>query len=129
MKIQCKSSDGKKLSNKCQELGFTVNSDFDITLDREYVVYGVCIWRNVILYLISDDIDNPNWYPAELFSVIDSKISDGWSFTTYDDGEYDVEATLGYPQLLDKSHYVKLIERESEALKIFFQEKSRMDLA
>jgi hypothetical protein len=123
MKAKCIASNGIKLSKQCHDIGFTSDSNFDIKLDSEYIIYGVCIWRQVILYLLEDDTSYPNWYPSELFLLTLNQVPTNWKFATYQGDEYSVKAVLGYPALISESHYTGLIEREEKALKIFKEMK------
>lgn len=127
MKIKANHSDGKNLSQECLELGFTPESKFDFRSGQEFFVYGVCLWRNILLYLICDNTPNPNWYPSELFEVKCSHIPPGWEFTTYEKDEYSIKAVLGYSELLHQSHYTGIIERNPDALEIFYKVKSEID--
>lgn len=121
MKVICKFCDGQKLSKKHLQAGFSNDTSFDVGINSEYLVYGVSIWRNIIFYLICDDYKLPNWYPAEIFKLIDSHIPNNWKFTFNENSdEYSVEAIFGYPELIDiEDHYVGLIERDKVALEIF----------
>jgi hypothetical protein len=127
MKAKCINSSGIELSKQCHDLGFTPDSKFDIRLDSEYIIYGICIWRQVILYLLEDDTFSPNWYPSGLFYLILNQVPTNWQFATYEGDEYSVKAVLGYPDLINESHYTGLIERDEKALKIF-QEMKRFKL-
>lgn len=129
MKAKCISSDGNILSEKYHKIGFTGDSKFDIEIDSEYSIYGVCWWRDLLLFLVYDSTCSPNWYPSEFFKVFEDRVPNNWRFTTYNKDEYSVKAVLGYPELLNESHYNGLIEREESALEFFRQIKSEIDLA
>lgn len=121
MKVICEFSNGQNLSEEYWEIGFSKKTIFDVNIGSEYLVYGISLWRKQFFYLICDEYNLPNWYPAEIFKVVDNRISKNWKFKLsefYD--EYSVEALIGYPELIDiENHYAELIERDSEALKIF----------
>jgi hypothetical protein len=127
MKLKCICDNGENLLEGHHSIGFTSNSVFDIALNIEYIAYGACVWRGLVLYLIHDNTDNPNWYPAELFEVIDNQLSIYWKFITYNKDEYSVKAILGYPELLEENHYNGIIERIPNELEIFYEAKAYID--
>lgn len=128
MKVECININGELLSDDYRIAGFTKQTIFDVNLSSEYVIYGVCIWRKLVLFLVVDETSKPNWYPAGLFKVVDTQFPSSWQFTRYNNkDERHVEAILGYPELLEKDHYIGLIEREEDALKIFYKRKFDID--
>jgi hypothetical protein len=127
MKVKCISTDGKTLPQECHNLGYTNDSVFNIRINSEYAIYGVCWWRGILLYLACDETLKPNWYPANLFSIIETKVPENWEFNTINSDEYSTKVVLGYPELLIESHYNGLIERNQDDLKIFYREKSIVD--
>lgn len=121
MRVMFNFYDGSKLSQECREVGFSEETSFDVSLDIEYVVYGISFWRKIIFYLICDDYKLPNWYPSEIFKIVNNDIPNNWKFVTKENSnEYSVKALLGYPELIEiEEHYAGLIERDKVALDIF----------
>lgn len=121
MKVIYNFSNKSTLSQECFEVGFSTKTSFDLSLDKEYIVYGISIWRKIIFYLICDDYQLPNWYPSEIFRISNDDVPDNWKFAiNKNSDEYSVLAVLGYPKLTDiDGYYVELIERDKMALEIF----------
>ena len=121
MKVIYDFCDQSTLSKECLEVGFSKKTSFEVSLDKEYIVYGISIWRKIIFYLIYDDNQLPNWYPSEIFKISNSSIPNNWKFAiNKNSDEYSVVAVLGYQELTDiDGYYVELIERDKTALEIF----------
>jgi hypothetical protein len=127
MKIECIASNNCQLPREYYSIGYTSKTRFDITLGFRYTVYAMCIWQKILMYLICDDYDLPNWYPAIIFEVDDKKIPTHWQFNYFNNGE-SIEAIWGYPQIVEqKAHYSSLIERDQDALTVFFNAKAEID--
>jgi hypothetical protein len=87
----------------------------------------MALWQSVLILLLVDDTNKPNWYGIELFSVTDSHVPVNWQFSTGVANEHGVKAIWGYQRLIsDPRHYEALIERETSALEAFCEEKLRM---
>ena len=100
-----------------------------LQLNKEILVYGIFVRNGVVNYLTMDKYnERPYWNPAELFEVVDNKLSCNWLYKFYG---YEVDgyinAVFGYPELLDKKHYIGLLEREEEDMKIFNFRKKEID--
>jgi hypothetical protein len=126
MRVNCNSNSGQTLPANYLGLGYTSHSNFNISIGEEYNVFGMALWQGVILLLLADDYHLPNWVPAQLFSVTDSRLPADWLFLQSDKEGEMLQALWGYERLItDASHYAGLIERESEALQFFYQEEKR----
>ncbi|WP_107670452.1 hypothetical protein [Cyanothece sp. BG0011] len=126
MKIKYIFFDDYRFSEEHYAVGFSNETKFDITPNYEYEVYGMCIWRKILMYLLCDDYNLPCFYPSELFKVVQYELPTYWKFTTYDNDEYSAKAIWGYPELVDDdNHYIALQERDKAALKIFLDMKSK----
>ena len=124
MRVTCTSNLGKALPSKYFDLGYTEESVFDVSVGKEYPVFGIALWKSTLLLLLSDEYDLPNWHPIELFSVSDSRLDDSWLFAAYDRHPHEVDAVWGYERLVrDVSYWEALLERDPDALKAFFQER------
>jgi hypothetical protein len=119
MKVICLANSGDALSPRHFDVGYTASSVFHITVDKEYVVYGVAMWRTLLSYLIVTN-GRPVWCPAELFKVTDPKIPEDWYFQFFSQNEEDwLNAVWGYQELIDPQHYDELANLEDNALAIF----------
>ena len=133
MKVKCISNLGKSLSEKTIESGESRTTVYHLNIDRIYNAYSICIWKGTLYYLISDD----DWYPAELFEVIDHLLSPTWFFDVRQRYYFDLkkkqrcefrEAIWGYKEIaLDPKHKTDLLERDPKANAIFKQRKEEID--
>jgi hypothetical protein len=101
-----------------------------LRLKSVYTIYGISLWHNTLNYLIvPKEGARPDWYPAELFLVVDELLH----FETYfkyfgKDDSRGVNALWGYREMVaEPSHYVNLIERDETAIKIFLKRKQEID--
>ena len=124
MRIVCKVNKGCDLSTKTLAAMPYAKTIFNsLQIGQEYTVYGISLYKNVVLYLISD---TPSWYPAELFNITDPLVYTEWHFHFYGDF-YGLNAIWGYKELLDPVHYDNLLDGESEDLAIFEKRKQEID--
>lgn len=70
MKIKYVFFNDYRFSEEHYAVGFSNETKFDITPNSEYEVYGMCIWRKMLMYLLCDDYNLPCFYPSELFQVV-----------------------------------------------------------
>jgi len=134
MKVKCIANTGLNLSTKSIEIGYTKQARFDLSVGEIYTVYSMLIFKEAIEYLISKGpLEKPFWYTAELFDIVDNQLSFQWFFVFrgYDHPEevQDLSVAIwGYREMVfDDRHRLDLIEREPEALKVFFKRKQEMD--
>src|SRR6266498_2853093 len=101
MRVECLSKSGLALPIQYLELGYSSDADFDLEIGKSYRVYGMCLRRHCLAYLIDPDgSSQPNWYPAILFSVQDHRLPTAWMFSfTPEDEEYGVSSVWGYDEL------------------------------
>jgi len=126
MRVVCSGKTGKCLSAKYLAAlsGETEQTEYDVSVGKEYEVFGVAVWRSIILLLLLDDGNLPDWYPVELFSVADAQLPEDWFFSVSVANEHGVEAIWGYDHLVrTPSHYEALLERDPSALRMFFKER------
>lgn len=129
MKVKCIAISGKDLSPKTlSEVGFS-STEFQLEIDALYTVYGIVLKNGVISYLTMDRWKTlPFWLPAELFLVEDHLLPLDWYYRHFYPPIEGKEALWGYEELvLDPNHYLKLIERDNEAVKIFLKRKEEID--
>ena len=126
MKVLCKHNDPVN-----PPLGVPTSFNFGLELDKEYLVTGMVLAKKQLWYLV-DEKGKPSFFPHQLFEVVNSSLSTNWYFKLYseDDGifPFDKEAMWGYLELcFDKHHYEQLIDRESEALELYFKRKIELE--
>jgi hypothetical protein len=117
-------------SNELLALGFTPRSELHLVENHNYDIYGISIWRNVTGYLmIPTGEPNPDWMPAELFHVTDPRLPRNWFyFYSKTQNSHGVTHLMSYKEMVtDENHYIDLIEREPDALKVFMFRKKEME--
>lgn len=127
MRVSCSANTGKALAPRYL-VGNTPESVFHVTVGRDYEVFAIAVYRGAPLLLLSDDNGLPNWYPVDLFSISDPRVSVDWLAASYPDNATGLQFLLGYGQLIsDESHYDALLERSPEAMEVFRQQTSLLD--
>ena len=126
MKVSCIANSGKSLPGAYLSHGYFAESVFRIAIGKEYLVFGMALWDSRLMVLLSDEDDLPNWYPVELFSLVDPRLPTDWMCNVNMKNEGGLKAVWGYESLvLDDEHHDALQERESGALEIFQNERNR----
>jgi len=130
MVVKCVINSGKELPKEYFEIGYTPNSKIDLVEGRKYNVYGICLWRSKLHYLLWDECNISVWYPCIMFSMEDGSIPTSWQFRYINDADvYSVQAIFGYPELAySESHFAALMELDKNALEIFSKRKNEIDL-
>ena len=127
---RCVGRTGASLGLPARDNFYTAETVFDVTVGSDYPVLGIGIFETVLLALVCDDTRKPNWLPIGLFDLKAHKLPSEWEFGLFDGqaasgGEASDRwvALLGYPELVrDATHSDRLIERDAEALGVFFRE-------
>ncbi len=132
MIVRCTHRHGAQLPADALAGGNTPDSRFPVTFDRDYVVFGICLWREGVLYylVVNDENNRPDWIPACLFRLVDGRLPFGWVYSYWrETSGFRVDAIWGYAELVvsDGKHYDALIEREPEALAIFDRRRAEIE--
>jgi hypothetical protein len=129
MRVLCKTNSGRDLSGNHFESGYTPSSEFDLEIGKEYVVYGICIWKGFLTYLIMGEGLYPYWYPSELFSVTRNDIPPDWYFAHFSEKNgVDLQAIWGYYELISADeHFDELSNLEKRAIGIFMARQKQID--
>ena len=132
MRVKCISKNMKESTQNKLVLFSDPLINWDVEIGVIYKVYGISLWKNELAYLIisisSDSNGLPDWYPAELFEVINGELPAPIYFRFFVDDERGVNALCGYQEMVtDYNHYVDLMERDDHALEIFFSRKKEYD--
>lgn len=131
MKVTCIDNTNKVLSEKALLQGYIIKTEFEkLKIGGQYIVFGISIWGEVMYYLIIDEDEiYPIWYPADLFNVVDASLPLGWHFNYF--GFKDDNSLVlisGYKELATlTNHNDMLMERDENALKIFFKMKKELE--
>ena len=127
MLAKCIEINAENLSEGHFEVGYTTDSQINLKLGNQYSVYGVSVWRGLTNYLMMGEEELPAWYSSELFELIDNSLPGNWSLliapTSY------VQLIVGYEEMINSfdNHYDAILERDEDALKIFFMRKGEID--
>jgi hypothetical protein len=130
MRVKAIASNGLVLSDKTIKAFHNSGCDYQITIGEIYTVYGILIWKNIIHYIVFDRWrSNPFPHPAELYQITDNRLPKEWYYNFYGyTTEDEINAVWGYKELvLQHEHYFKLMERDHEALDIFFTRQEEID--
>ncbi len=100
-----------------------------------YTVYGQELGHghDCLKYLIDPGdqpgLRRPNWYPAGWFTLVENSIPSSWIFGYNNQPEsHQAWAIWGYPELVTQpTHIASLIEREEQAILIFFERAGEID--
>src|SRR4028118_446267 len=128
MKIRCIANTGANLPESyfLPHLGYKKESEFQLSVGKEYIVYALYEWEGKIWYYICDERYTyyPIHNPAPLFEVVDNRISKYWRFKLAPNGLL----TLAFEQWFsDPYFYDKLTDQEEQAVLIFEHVKDLID--
>ena len=132
MKVLCVSDSGETLPENYVDVrtGFGHAAEFPITVGREYVVYALALRKNEqVWYYISDDdgLYYPHHYPAPLFQVVDSSLSDYWRFA-FTPEHLDHVALFAFEEWVrDGYFYDRLTDKADVEVSKFREMKNLMD--
>ena len=126
MKARCISNKGEKLSATNLSRGYSLNTEFHLTVDTEYHVYGMCVFEGALSLLVFDDIRRPDWCPIEIFKITDKRMPADWVFNSWDS---TLTGVWGYRELvMSREYFDQLAERIEPAIIDFHRQRERMDL-
>jgi hypothetical protein len=109
---------------------YSTETVFHVTVGRDYPVIGMGVFETVLLALVCDDTEEPNWLPIGVFELQSEALPADWEFVLLDslaasggDASNRWVAVWGYRELVhDRNHREQLVERDAAALEIFFRE-------
>jgi len=123
------------LESDSPRLEYQINnrSDYDLELEKEYIVYGMTIRDNFTWYFICEESTSryPGWYPSPFFEVIDSSLSRFWIYTYKKLDNYITQrCVFSFPEWANNhpDFYDRLTDWEEEETAIFKKYKELMDL-
>ncbi|EMC8781285.1 hypothetical protein [Providencia rettgeri] len=137
MIIKCIFNSVKNISMDYRCLNETDETDYSfLTIGSDFTVYGLMFFSNRVDYLICLDDNYPIWVPSNLFEVNTQELPNNWSLCiTYLNSNYKIlddsfgiKSIISYHNLVNNiSHYIGLLERNPDDLKLFFLEKKKID--
>ena len=100
-------------------LGYGQPHNIRLTAGREYVVYGISLYRGVLDFQVVDDIDYPAWYPAWFFDNSDMTIPSDWICNFQHDDHY----LLIGPSFVAKNEeaYSAMVQLEADSVRLFWE--------
>lgn len=128
MKIRCIANTGAALPDSyfLPHLCYKKETEFQLIVGKEYIVYALYEWSGKIWYYICDERYTyyPIHNPAPLFEVVDKRVSKYWRFELAANGVL----TLAFEQWFAEPYfYDKLTDQEEEAVLIFEKVKELID--
>jgi len=131
MKIACIARRGETLPEHYldQRIPRTRESDFHLTLSKEYVVYAIAIRSDQVWYYVVDDTSP--WFPinkpAPLFKIVDDRVSQHWR-VRLTPGNPDHRMLLAFEEWVSEQwFYDRLSDNEEAEVKVFKERKRQMD--
>lgn len=125
-----------KFKETYKKYGYNEDTDFGLTVNKNYKVYGITTINKDQLFLICQDhfdgiyINFPRYFPRFYFEIIDGSLSNYWllhfKIDRYDNNEEVLE--IGIPPIVeDPFFYGNLVEGVPENAKIFLKFKKLID--
>lgn len=133
MKVKCIETKARELNvfyDKSIRYHDTDFSGHGLLINEIHLVMAMVLYKDTkYLYYLVDINGKPNWFPNELFEVTDNSLPTQWSFKIFnDESDVDVYCIWGYDEICNnEEHYDQLIERENEALMIYFNNKRKIE--
>jgi hypothetical protein len=133
MKIQCVSNSAARLPDVIidPETGFPRSLVFALTVGKQYVVYGMTVYRDHLWYYICDEQYTyyPIWNPSPLFEIVDSRLSVYWRVGLYRCGaDRNVMSVIAFDEWVsDPFYYDKLTDGDPAAVATFRKYKALID--
>lgn len=123
MKARCIINRYSNLAEKYRPYGESDGTVYHLTIDKEYQVYGISIYKSELNYLVMDETRKPNWYSVGCFELTNNQIPPDWFFKHFlDNEEFLLNAIWGYQELVEsQSHYEGILERDYDELVKFHQ--------
>lgn len=133
MIVECLSIYGKDVPEESRFPGESMEARYTpLKIGDSYMVFAVIFYRNRVDYLVDAGKGGPDWMPACLFSIKDGHIAPDLQMVdlTVDEQfaslceHFGARFMIGYEAITRSyQHFVGLLERERDALDVFYQEK------
>ena len=129
MYVTCIANSGHQLPDSSidDRIGHSRDTEFPLTIGREYAVYAVTSWGGEYYYYVFDDNDQeyPVWNLARLFEVSDGSIPASWVFSYLKAADPSEDYfVMSFPAwATDRYFYERLVDGEPEAKAAFAQHR------
>lgn len=131
MRVVCVAQRGETLPEVYLDprVNVRLETDFHLTVGREYVVYAIAIRKQQVWYYVVDD--NNLWFPiykpAPLFKIMDDRVSQHWRIKITP-GNRDHEVLLAFQEWVSQEwFYDRLSDKEQVEVRVFKERKQQMD--
>lgn len=100
--------------------------EYALTIDKEYVVYGILQYDGQLRYLVEDDFEEVFFFSSELFDICDASVPFEWTVAKFDlKLEKGTLFVLGYDALTNSyADLLDLLDMKYSAIKKFFDYKA-----
>jgi hypothetical protein len=131
MKVRCISNTGWNLPEKYTDprAGIVRDTEFRLTIGKEYVVYALALREAQVWYYVCDDAGlwYPVHHPAPLFDVVDDRLSEYWRYT-FSPGHADHLGLFAFEEWGATDYfYDRLTDRVGREAEVFQRVKEAMD--
>lgn len=133
MKVRCKANKGAALPLSCldEAIGIIASSDFPITVDRDYTVYAITVYKGSTWYYVLDDDGHqyPVWHLAPLFEVVDPTLPASWEYGYVQPNSEETGFPLiSFPEWAgDHYFYERLVDGDPETVDVFAIRQGEID--
>ncbi len=109
---------GNSFSPGLQTVGFTADTQLNLTKEEVYEVFGIAGWPEDNYYCVISDLEMPLWVPGSVLKVLDEHIQKEWKYT---DVGSELKFLHGPPAFMnDENSYTSLVSLEPEAVEDFW---------
>lgn len=110
MKVKCVRAKVEPPRNSEQRgLFFTADTEFSVSQGTEYAAWGVAQYKGGLIILIQDDNSQPEWYPGELFEIVDGAVPPDWHLQLDNSAGATFQMIMGFDELVNDSTYNDLL--------------------
>lgn len=108
MKAQAAAKNTSWLTESLKSLGFSEQSQIDVSSSQVYAVHAIVVWSGNVFYQIVGDSDVIAWMPSSRFDIVDGSMPSDWLTNSFDE---EVPFIVG-PEFVvrDKEAYSDMVE-------------------
>ena len=132
MIVKCISTSGKVCPTDSYVYTDFVNSNYNLTENKLYVVYGMKVFAKYFWYYVVDDSNQPRplLIPAPLFKIENDRLSKYWEFVfEYEENPLWTRIAWVFPEwAFNPNYYDALYDGSQKEVAIFKKYKLLMDL-
>ena len=122
MIVKCIGNLGKNLPKNALRQDFGIDHNYNLIINKYYIVYCMMILDGYFLYCICDENYNycPYYNPSPLFTIHNNKLSKHWIFAYNQKNGLANDAKWAFPEWANDPYYFhNLVEGENKEKKIF----------